>query len=635
MNGVNKYIGMRYVTKFADPIEWDITKSYEHTTAVQYQGSSYISKQPVPIGIPITDTRYWLYWADPNAQIEQYRQEVRTYDARITQAQGDADDAKDTAESALEILAGYAEGDTVKADVSTLQTAIGNVDAKIGTLPEGKTDVVSYVGGEVQIIDTTLAGFDAENPVKTYVDNADREIYCAIDDFKDELTRKLSPMSQVSFDVLSRHFCPDNFSGVQGFCVFESGGVLYWAQSEYVGETVTSQVGIYTMSTHEKVGQVQGIFGHMHAMHYIDGHIYVDASNNYGTRPAYVDINVSNPSSPMLVTPYTTLPFTNAATRICFKTPTQIFHLGGSSGQVWLYDLNDSTDTLVTTLTPAGFNVGLTLQGFDWCEDLNVFTVTVTDNNQVFLFDGATGEQLNVIHVPEFVMHCRIGEIEGAQLDASGKLWVNAAEAYYGTRLATLFEWDFLHGSRDRSFFVRTNLSGSDVYAQFNVNQNTGTLIHPEQNSFLLVSDICNLMKSQGNHIQARIHITSTEYDYPILIENENVWFTASPQGGVTMHDTLRIVGGEVFFTNAGGFTFDGANSEDAYGIIITGGKLTTAVPLISGNVTGEIQATNGAFLFFYNIDAAFTNVAMTRCIAWAHKRTGINVNNSFVYLME
>lgn len=177
---------MRYLTKFADPIQWDDTRQYEHLTVVQYQGATYVSKQPVPVGIPITDTNYWLLWADFNAQIEQYRQEVRAMDGRVTQAESDAGDALEQVGTVAEdvaaieaILAGYAEGDTVKGDVSALQTAIGNVDAKIGTLPEGETDVVSYVGGEVQVINTdldgidaTLAGFDANNPVKPYVDNA-------------------------------------------------------------------------------------------------------------------------------------------------------------------------------------------------------------------------------------------------------------------------------------------------------------------------------------------------------------------------------------------------------------------------------------------------------------------------------
>lgn len=183
---MNQYIGERYTTLFADPIEWDNTRTYESLTVVMYQGASYVSRRPVPAAIDISDTRFWLMTFNYNAQVELYRQEVRQYDARITQAQGDATDAKDAAESAQEladtandILAGYAEGDTVKADISTLQTAIGNVDTKVGTLPEGQTSVVGYVGGETQRIDgditdleTTLTGFSPQNQVKTYIDNA-------------------------------------------------------------------------------------------------------------------------------------------------------------------------------------------------------------------------------------------------------------------------------------------------------------------------------------------------------------------------------------------------------------------------------------------------------------------------------
>lgn len=187
---VRQYIGMRYLTKFADPIQWDDTRQYEQLTVVQYQGATYVSKQMVPIGIPITDTRYWLYWADFNAQIEQYRQEVQAFDGRITQAQSDADDAKDAADDAQEsadaanaILSGYAEDETVKADISTLQTAIENVDTKVGELPSGQTSVVGYVGSVNQTIDqrldridTTLTGFDSTNQVKPYVDNAIADI---------------------------------------------------------------------------------------------------------------------------------------------------------------------------------------------------------------------------------------------------------------------------------------------------------------------------------------------------------------------------------------------------------------------------------------------------------------------------
>ncbi|MBR3159907.1 MAG: hypothetical protein IKF14_12520, partial [Atopobiaceae bacterium] len=159
MNGVNEYIGMRYVPLIADPVEWDGTRSYESLTIVTYQGNSYTSRRPVPANIPITDGRYWALTGNYNAQVELYRQEVRAFDGRITQAQTDASNALtqvgtvagDVADLGA-ILTGYGEGNTVKADVSTLQSAITAVDTKVGTLPEGETSVIGYVDGEVQTI---------------------------------------------------------------------------------------------------------------------------------------------------------------------------------------------------------------------------------------------------------------------------------------------------------------------------------------------------------------------------------------------------------------------------------------------------------------------------------------------------
>ena len=83
MSDVREYIGARYIPLFSDPIEWDITRSYEPLTVVKNQGSSYVSKRYVPEGIQITNENYWILWADFNAQLEQYRQEVQQFDGRI------------------------------------------------------------------------------------------------------------------------------------------------------------------------------------------------------------------------------------------------------------------------------------------------------------------------------------------------------------------------------------------------------------------------------------------------------------------------------------------------------------------------------------------------------------------------
>lgn len=82
---VTQYIGARYVPLFAEPLEWDSNKSYEPLTIVYHAGNSYTSRQFVPSGIEINNEAYWALTGNYNAQIEQYREEVKQYDARISQ----------------------------------------------------------------------------------------------------------------------------------------------------------------------------------------------------------------------------------------------------------------------------------------------------------------------------------------------------------------------------------------------------------------------------------------------------------------------------------------------------------------------------------------------------------------------
>lgn len=85
---VREYIGARYVPLFADPIEWDNTKTYEPLTIVYYQGNSYTSRQAVPTGIAITNTDYWALTGNYNAQIEAYRAEVQEFADDISALEG-------------------------------------------------------------------------------------------------------------------------------------------------------------------------------------------------------------------------------------------------------------------------------------------------------------------------------------------------------------------------------------------------------------------------------------------------------------------------------------------------------------------------------------------------------------------
>lgn len=65
------------VITFADPITWDITKQYTALTCViDSDGTAYLSKQPVPAGIAITNTDYWLPIFNYDDNINELRSQI-------------------------------------------------------------------------------------------------------------------------------------------------------------------------------------------------------------------------------------------------------------------------------------------------------------------------------------------------------------------------------------------------------------------------------------------------------------------------------------------------------------------------------------------------------------------------------
>lgn len=103
---VKQYIGARYVPEFADPLDWDSSKTYEPLTIVYYEGNSYTSRQSVPTSIDINNTDYWALTGNYNAQIEQYRTEVQQYQQQVSSFDGRiTDNANSITENENEINA--------------------------------------------------------------------------------------------------------------------------------------------------------------------------------------------------------------------------------------------------------------------------------------------------------------------------------------------------------------------------------------------------------------------------------------------------------------------------------------------------------------------------------------------------
>ena len=83
MSKRNVYKGHRYVPKIMG--EWNQEETYEGLSIVTNKGTSYTSKKRVPVGIELLDEEYWVVTGNYNAQVENYRQEVKEFGNRISE----------------------------------------------------------------------------------------------------------------------------------------------------------------------------------------------------------------------------------------------------------------------------------------------------------------------------------------------------------------------------------------------------------------------------------------------------------------------------------------------------------------------------------------------------------------------
>ena len=144
--GPSMSVGARYVPKFADPIDWDIERGYESLTIVTYKGESYTSKCPVPPGIDIKNERYWALTGAYNAQVEEYKNQVKDLSEQVT---GFASDNKEFRDKITQYDKDNAEMKNTVAStvarVDALAERVDNADAAISDLQAGQAQTVKDI----------------------------------------------------------------------------------------------------------------------------------------------------------------------------------------------------------------------------------------------------------------------------------------------------------------------------------------------------------------------------------------------------------------------------------------------------------------------------------------------------------
>ena len=84
---LNDFVNLNTI-KYADPINWDITRQYETNTIVvdPYDGTAYISVRPIPVGVSITNTEYWTPIFNYGNAIENIKSNIASNELHSTTA---------------------------------------------------------------------------------------------------------------------------------------------------------------------------------------------------------------------------------------------------------------------------------------------------------------------------------------------------------------------------------------------------------------------------------------------------------------------------------------------------------------------------------------------------------------------
>lgn len=141
LSGKNVYVGHRYVPKIFG--EWDNTNVYEPLSIVQYQGASFTSRQYVPVGVELTNEEFWVSTGNYNAQIEQYRLDVRNVEDSIETVE------ENVTKNTNDILSINNDITTIENGLTTIGNRIVNVLEMVET-PETITDWIPVINEAIE-----------------------------------------------------------------------------------------------------------------------------------------------------------------------------------------------------------------------------------------------------------------------------------------------------------------------------------------------------------------------------------------------------------------------------------------------------------------------------------------------------
>lgn len=249
--------------KYADPIQWDITSQYEKNTIVidPQTGTAYISVQPVPIGVSLTNPDYWTVVFDLGSFVvraaknfaDTYEAET-TLTATVSTAAGGWLVWGDTLYKALvNITAGdsYVEGGNI--DHFTIEEVIGHLEDLSTTYKS------NLVGAINEVVSNIGALADLDTADKSNLVAAINEIVLNVGDLSTlDTTDKSSIVNAINEALSSGEGSAEN--AAKNFALlFEDAGTTEATFSSTIGDWLVIGTTLYIVSAPIAIGDTYTI----------------------------------------------------------------------------------------------------------------------------------------------------------------------------------------------------------------------------------------------------------------------------------------------------------------------------------------------------------------------------------------
>lgn len=154
--------------KYGGP--WDVTKQYTPNTVVSVGDTGYMSIKPVPAGIDINNTDYWLKVADFAGQVVDLGVRVIALEGEMTTAETDIDNLETrmgTAESNISSIGGRVT--TAEGDIDTLESQVSALNSKVTAMKN--RDIEYWKNANVLFIgDSYTGGYNGTTTVNSFVE---------------------------------------------------------------------------------------------------------------------------------------------------------------------------------------------------------------------------------------------------------------------------------------------------------------------------------------------------------------------------------------------------------------------------------------------------------------------------------